>query len=232
MGIAVLKIKFKKYSDFIIIGYGKAAERVHNRKRHVVTDDSTKILKLMRKPLFESSIAIDHEGEEAECAELQLKKSRVLDDKPVHLSVAILQYSKLYMLQLMTFLEDHLTEGSFRPLYSDTDSMALATTKTITLEVGDNNNDKVNKIFGPLIKPDMMQSWKANYKSLFVTTERVEDLRQPGLLKLEFQQADGDFIALAPKTYLAVSSSSRKEATKGLPLSLSITREVFLTLFN
>ena len=38
-------------------------------------------------------------------------------------------------------------------------------------------------IFDPIVRPNMRQSWEAQWKSWIVTTDSVEDQRCPGKLK-------------------------------------------------
>ena len=50
--------------------------------------------------------------------EVIMMQRKVRDDKPVHLAVAILQYSKLMMLQFVDFVKEHLIPGSYVLVYS------------------------------------------------------------------------------------------------------------------
>ena len=51
----------------------------------------------------------------------------------------------------MWFLFDHLEKGSFRTCYADTDSMAIATTKTIPLEDGMSTELRYRYVFDQII---------------------------------------------------------------------------------
>ena len=46
--------------------------------------------------------------------------------------------------------------------------------------------ERIEAIYGNLIKPEMRQSWNSNYKQWFVTTDQAEDVRFPGKLKESF----------------------------------------------
>ena len=83
----------------------------------------------------------------------------------------------------MSFLHQHLQVGSFRNTYTDTDSVCLATTMTRPTTADMSIEDKYRAIFDPIIKPEMRDSWERNWKSWFVTTDQIEDIRFPGKLK-------------------------------------------------
>ena len=83
----------------------------------------------------------------------------------------------------MWFLFDHLEEGSFRPCYADTDSMCLALSKSQPSSPDDDLEMSLRKLFDPMVKPHMKQSWEEKWKSWFVTSEDVEDQRCPGKMK-------------------------------------------------
>ena len=76
--------------------------------------------KYSRKATLVSEFAILGEKDETVGFELNLRKRLYKDDKPVHISCAILQYSKLIFLKFVFFLTDHLIPGSFRTVYGDT----------------------------------------------------------------------------------------------------------------
>ena len=83
----------------------------------------------------------------------------------------------------MYWLEEHLEEGAFKTCYADTDSMALALTKS-----GPETNDpeaSLRSLFDPIVKPSMKESWESSWKSWFVTTDEIWDIRKPGKLKGE-----------------------------------------------
>ena len=94
----------------------------------------------------------------------------------------ILQLSKLHFLRFIWFLKDHLTEGSYRLVYADTDSIAMACTGTPDVS-GLTRGDKMRAIFDPMLKDDKKKSFYNEWINWFVLTDRVEDIRKPGLLK-------------------------------------------------
>ena len=46
--------------------------------------------------------------------------------------------------------------------------------------------ERIEAVYGNIIKPEMRQSWNSNYKKWFVTTNEPEDVRFPGRLKESF----------------------------------------------
>ena len=84
----------------------------------------------------------------------------------------------------MTFLYRHLEEGSFKTAYADTDSMCLGLTKTdLQGTYSTNKEEQLRALFDPIVRPEMKESWEKLWKTWFVTTTAVEDLREPGKLK-------------------------------------------------
>ena len=81
----------------------------------------------------------------------------------------------------MYWLEDHLEEGSFKTCYSDTDSMAIALTKSGP--DGGDDEQQLRALFDPLVKPAKRDSWERSWKDWFVTTNQTWDIRKPGKLK-------------------------------------------------
>ena len=88
-----------------------------------------------------------------------------------------------FILRFMWFLFDHLEEGSFRPAYADTDSMCLALSKSQPSSPDDDLETSLRKLFDPIVKTNMKQSWETKWKSWFVTSDDVEDQRCPGKMK-------------------------------------------------
>ena len=126
----------------------------------------------------------------------------------------------------MYYLKDHLIAGSYRNAYCDTDSMCIATSKTLDFDSSMDLESQYRAIFDPIVRPEMRDSWEATWKSWFVTTNAVEDQRFPGKLKLEFSMNQGHFVALAPKTYMASSSEDTKFASKGIPHTVKLQIQV------
>ena len=86
----------------------------------------------------------------------------------------------------MYFLYDHLVPGTFVNCYADTDSMALATTRTRPMTEGMTPEEELRAVFDPIVKPEMRESWETNWKKWFVTEATVEDERFPGKLKRKY----------------------------------------------
>ena len=102
--------------------YGKCGESISKYRNTGVTHDECKIKEVQRSPLFKNLDQIfDEQGDPVGYEYTSLPKKTV-DNKPVHVSVAILQHAKILFLKFMWFLFDHLEAGSFRTCYADTDS--------------------------------------------------------------------------------------------------------------
>ena len=142
----------------------------------------------------------------------------------------------------MWFLFDHLEPGSFRTCYADTDSMAIATTKTAQFTENMTTEERYRCVFDPIVRPEMRSSWEQNWKKWFVTTNTIEDGLYPGKLKrkflfikvfiqailVEFEFQKGRFIALSPKCYYAQNSNGEvKLGTKGLPHHIDVVMNDF-----
>lgn len=167
-----------------------------NHKTTNVYTDPKDLYEDKRSPFWSSYDEVHDENDELVCYVSSSKKSKVVDNKPVHIGVAILQWSKLLFLRYVTYnmyhtlfqyfsymfwLEAHLKEGSFKPCYADTDSMALALTNSGP-EGGD-EEQQLRSLFDPLVKPSMRDSWEKTWKDWFVTTKEIWDIRKPGKLK-------------------------------------------------
>ena len=83
----------------------------------------------------------------------------------------------------MWFLFDHLEPGSFKTCYADTDSMAIATTRTKEISDEMTLEENYRCVFDPIVRSDMRESWERNWKNWFVTTDTIEDGLFPGKLK-------------------------------------------------
>ena len=115
----------------------------------------------------------------------------------------------------MFFIFHHLEPGSFRSVYADTDSICLALTKTLPEQPDCSEEQKYRNLFDPIVRPDMKESWEAQWKNWICTTTEAEDIRKPGKLKVEFLFRQGRFVALSPKTYFAFDADKHaKNKTK------------------
>ena len=110
--------------------------------------------------------------------------------------------------------------------------------------------EQYRAIFDPIVRPEKRADWEREWKQWFVTTTDVEDERFPGKLKRElsifalksfpvleeFGFQNGQFVALAPKTYMSynanpdtINPDKVKCGTKGIPHSQQIALEAFLS---
>ena len=198
-------------------GYGKCAEKVEKHTDTGLYPPDHDIAKLIKQLLYKDHVVIQNEEGEAGATEVTCDKSSIEDEKPVHIGVAILQWSKVLFLRFMFYLYHHLEPGSFRSVYADTDSMCLALTKSRDV-TNDSEEEKYRALFDPIIRPEMRESWEATWKNWVCTTTEVEDIRKPGKLKCEFMFRRGRFCALSPKTYFAYDADEddKKTGYKGI----------------
>ena len=198
-------------------GYGKCAENVEKHSNTNLYPPDHNITRLIKKALYKDHVVIQNEEGEAGATEVTCNRKTIEDSKPVHIGVAILQWSKLIFLKFMFHLFYHLEPGSFRSVYADTDSMCLALTKSRPVE-NDSEEEKYRALFDPIIRPEMRESWESSWKDWICTTTEVEDIRTPGKLKCEFCFRRGRFCALSPKTYYAydLDAKDKKTGYKGI----------------
>ena len=98
-------------------GYGKMAESVAKYTKTIITTDEKVVLKNVTRPRFKHMNNLFCEKSENDVQELILRQSSIKDSKPVHLAIAILQLSKLLMLEFVLFLNTYLESGSFSLVY-------------------------------------------------------------------------------------------------------------------
>ena len=82
-----------------IKGYGKCAEDTSRHTSTYVEHASSKIKKLMVQPRFISDVDLEDENNEVMGTEVNMHKTVVQDDKPVHVGLCILQWSKVLFLE-------------------------------------------------------------------------------------------------------------------------------------
>ena len=87
------------WSLIYYLGYGKCGEDIRRHKKNKIILDEEKLRKQEAKPRFIQTTNLCNETGDPECREVSSKKKFVDDDKPVHFSLAILQYSKLMFLE-------------------------------------------------------------------------------------------------------------------------------------
>ena len=83
----------------------------------VLVSDVKKLRKHYESPLFRRDHFLETEQGPG-LHEIISDQKRTIDRKPVHLGIAILQYSKLMLLKFIDFLYKYLKEGSFVLVYS------------------------------------------------------------------------------------------------------------------
>ena len=126
---------------------------------------------------------LEMEDNESTLSEVSMLKHKIYDDRPIHIGLSILQYSKLRLLEFVSFLETFLMPGSFKLCYCDTDSLCVATTKTTFLTCTETLKEKMSKIFLPIVREEMKDAFLAKWTDEFVLEETIENARKPGLMK-------------------------------------------------
>ena len=166
--------------------------------------------------------------------EVIMEQSTIQDNKPIHIGVAILQHSKLMLLNFVDFLRDFLIPDSFVFVYGDTDSITLGTTLTGS-NIGTTRKSQMEQIFLPLVQPNKMEEFKQKWGRWLVLSNEVEDEKCPGRLKVEFMTQNGQMVSLAPKSYFAHCRDSDviKDGRKGIPKWFDLQLNDFLdVLYN
>lgn len=102
----------------------------------------------------------------------------------------------------------------------------MATTQTGTIKNG-TQRELMEQIFFPIVNDGLLEEFKATWGTWLVLTDKIEDQKCPGKLKIEFSTQNGEMIALAPKSYYAhcrdknMNKDARKGVPKWYPLNLS-----------
>ena len=138
------------------------------------------------------------------------------------------------LLKFIDFLYKYLKEGSFVLVYSgmfiignsinfilfyqDTDSVTLATTETGPI-TGTTRLEEMEQVFLPIVKPELLSEFKSVWGNWLVLSNRIEDEKRPGLLKVEFSTRNGEMVCLSPKSYYALcrDQNKSKDGRKGIP---------------
>ena len=81
------------------LGYGKQAENVAKHRETNLYTELDELVKDEKSPFFKKMTEVYNESDDIACYLTNLIKAKVKDDKPVHIGVAILQWSKLLFLR-------------------------------------------------------------------------------------------------------------------------------------
>ena len=206
-------------------------EQVKNQKSVELVQDHKRLAKKMKSPLYRRDNFLSTEADEG-IFEVTMDQKRIVDNKPVHMGIAILQYSKLMLLEFVQFLRTYLKEGSYVLVYSgkliqcilfltlklDTDSLTLATTRTRPI-TGTTRLEEMSNVFLPIVKEEKYEEFLQVWGRWLVLSNRIEEEKCPGKLKVEFSTRHGEMICLAPKSYFALckDTSVTKDGRKGIP---------------
>ena len=151
---------------------------------HILTEDAD-LERRKKSPFYRGRKDVYDEDDQLACYIVKMDKKKITDSKPVHIGIAILQWSKVLFIRFMYWLEEHLEDGAFKTCYADTDSMALALTRSGPEHKNPEQN--LRALFDPLVKSSKKASWEATWKEWFVTTDEIWDIRKPGKLKGKYQ---------------------------------------------
>ena len=77
----------------------------------------------------------------------------------------------------------------------------------------------MTNVFLPIVKEEKYEEFLQVWGDWLVLSNRVEDEKRPGLLKVEFSSRNGEMICLAPKSYFALCRDTNvtKDGRKGIP---------------
>ena len=95
------------------------------RYTHTKIVSNSKLMKCIASPFHTDFCPLKSEVDDLEYFEVQQKPRKIIDRKPVHVGIAILQPSKLHFLRFVYWIHDHLVPGSFVLCYADTDRLFL-----------------------------------------------------------------------------------------------------------
>ena len=82
-------------------------------------------MKCIASPFHKDHARLMSEDPDLKFYEIQQKLRKIMDNKPVHVGIAILQLSKLHFLRFIYWLHEHLIPKSYILCYADTDSIFL-----------------------------------------------------------------------------------------------------------
>ena len=90
----------------------------------------------------------------------------------------------------------------------------------------------MEKVFLPIVKPHLLTEFKTVWGKWLVLSNRVQDEKTPGKLKVEFSTRNGEMVCLAPKSYYAICRDTNvtKDGRKGIPLWYDLRLENFLNV--
>ena len=93
-------------------------QKVIDQTKTIITDSSKTESYHVRRRNFQSKRTLRCEDGNSDMSEIILKPSSVYDNKPLHIGISILQYSKLLMLEFVAFLNEFLVKDSFSLVYT------------------------------------------------------------------------------------------------------------------
>ena len=174
--------------------YGKFIEAVERQNKTLYTRDEDEVDKHLRSAWFTNLEEI------GDAYKMELRKSKIIIDRPFQVGIVVYQLAKLRMLQFYyEFLDHYLDRRDFELIQMDTDSMYFALA-----------HDK----FEDAIKPGYEAQFEGD-KKLWLAWDKWSN-REPGLFKLEKQGTWA--IALCSKCYYVEDETAgqAKMSSKGV----------------
>ena len=83
----------------------------------MLVTDTKKLKRYVESPLNKQISFLESESGEHGLHEIVMEERKVVDKKPVHIGVCILQNSKLMLLEFVDFLRKYLNKGSYSIVY-------------------------------------------------------------------------------------------------------------------
>ena len=180
--------------------YGKTMENVRNRQDMKLTVDRERAIKWFSRIDFKDATYIDG------LYLIQMHKTRLVYDKPVQVGCAILDISKVRMLDFHYHTMEKHFHGKSDLIYSDTDSLVYH------------------------VKHDNLYEWMAQNPAEFDLSNMVKHKSNANynvLGKLKSEVSDNiitEFLALSPKcySYRYLVEGKTKESKKAKGISMSV----------
>ena len=108
--------------------------------------DNSKLMQCIASPFHKDHTRLMSEDPNLQFYEIQQRPRKIKDNKPVHVGIAILQYSKLHFLKFIYWLHEHLVPNSYYLCYADTDSIFIGKIYIAVTPMGDKNPLEVARV--------------------------------------------------------------------------------------
>lgn len=215
--------------------YGKTIINKNKHSSTIFTMDENKARNQINykefKDLDEYDISDNGDFSDA-IFEIKKSKKKVLQNVPIQIGYAVLDYAKLRMLQFCyDFIDKYIDRKDFTYCQMDTDSAYIAFSFDSSPVDTSNKKQKLED----LVKPELMEEYKKDKYNWFPRDYDEKllkyDLRTPGLFKEEFK--GNAIIALCSKMYFvkgvpdSLGTSKNKMTHKGVSKDRKWNKEDF-----